>query len=140
TIGVGTISSYRYVDPANPVDTYFSSSPPSGTQHATGTGGAGFSNELIYAVFAVAPTTSTATWTEPAGMTERVDTAINASPAFFSMETADTIQPLDGPIGPYIATSSVARVGETKVIQPIPPGPTHRGRSAASIAGQPGPD
>jgi len=139
TVGVGTISSYRYVDPANPVETYFSSSPPSGTQHATGAGGAGFSNELIYAVFAVAPTTSTATWTEPAGMTERVDTAISASPAFFSIETADLIRPQTGSFGPYTATSSVAGVGLTKVIQLIPAAPTSLGSATAAIVSPSGP-
>ena len=139
TVAVGTISSYRYVDPANPVETYFSSAPPSGTQQATGTYSTGYGHELIYAVFAVAPTTSTATWTEPAGLTERVDTAINASPAFYSMETADLIQPLAGPIGPYTATSSVAGVGETKVIQLIPAAPTPIGSGTAAIASPSGP-
>ncbi|HEY3193945.1 MAG TPA: glycosyltransferase family 2 protein, partial [Candidatus Dormibacteraeota bacterium] len=137
---VGTISSYRYVNPSNPVETYYSSSPVSGTQHATSSCcSTGYDNALIYAVFAVAPTASTATWTPPAGMTERVDTSIDATPAFYSLETADFIKAPAGPIGALTATSSVAGVGLTKVIHLIPGGSTPIGSGTASITTVSGP-
>src|SRR3989442_1584412 len=139
TVAVGTMSSYRNVNPSNPVDTYYSSAPPNGTAQATGASGNSFSNELVYAVFAVAPTSSTATFTEPTGMTDRVDTAISASPAFYSMETTDIIQPLQGAVPVYTATSSVAAVGETKGILLIPAAPSSLGSATASITSPSGP-
>jgi hypothetical protein len=137
---VGTISSYRYVNPTNPVETYYSSSPVSGTQHATSSCcSTAYDNALIYAVFAVAPTASTATWTPPTGMTERVDTAIDASPTFYSLEVADFIKAPAGPIGALTATSSVAGVGLTKVFHLIPAAGTPIGLDTASITTVSGP-
>jgi cellulose synthase/poly-beta-1,6-N-acetylglucosamine synthase-like glycosyltransferase/CheY-like chemotaxis protein len=137
---VGTISSYRYVDPTNPVETYYSSSSVSGTQHVTSSCcGTGYNNALIYAVFAVAPTTSTSTWTPPTGLTERVDTAIDASPTFYSLETTDFIKSPAGLIGALTATSSVAGVGLNKVIQLIPAAGTRLGTGTASITTVSGP-
>lgn len=140
TVAVGTISSYRYVNPADPIETYYSSSTASGTQHATSSCcSTGYNNALIYAVFAVAPTTSTATWTPPAAMTERVDSAIDASPAFYSLETADYIKSPAGPIGAHTATSSVAGVGLTKVLHLVPGGSSSIGSGTAQITTVSGP-
>jgi cellulose synthase/poly-beta-1,6-N-acetylglucosamine synthase-like glycosyltransferase len=137
---IGTISSYRNVNPTTPVETYYSSSPVSGTQHATSSCcSTAYDNALIYAVFAVAPTASTATWTPPTGMTERVDTAIDASPVFYSLETADFIKAPAGAIGALTATSSVAGVGLTKVFHLIPAQGTQIGADTAAITSVSGP-
>jgi cellulose synthase/poly-beta-1,6-N-acetylglucosamine synthase-like glycosyltransferase/DNA-binding NarL/FixJ family response regulator len=140
TVAVGTMSSYRYADPSNPVDTYFSGSTASGTQHATsGCCSTANAQELVFIAYAVAPTTSTATFTEPTGTTERVDTAISASPAFFSMETVDFIKGPAGNIPAQTTTSSVAGVGLNKVILLIPGPASSLGSATASIASPSGP-
>ena len=110
---LGVLATYSGVDGTTPIDVENGQTTASATTHATPSVTTTGANRLVVTTHIVH---SVATWTAPAGMTERVDFSNNGSgQAVESMEFNDLPQASAGATGAKTATATVGDVGITQI-------------------------
>lgn len=111
----GGIQAYSNVDTIAPIDAENGQATPSGTQHSTPSITTYSNNEMLVASFSIARGT---TFTPPAGMTERYDTASTGGgpPSRTTSEGDDLLQVTAGATGVKTATAAAAAVGVTHIL------------------------
>ncbi|MGH2500358.1 MAG: glycosyltransferase family 2 protein, partial [Candidatus Limnocylindria bacterium] len=109
----GGISAYSGVDTASPVDVEGGQSTSSGTSHATPSVTTTVANARVVTAHAAH---ANASWTPPAGMTERFDRVSSGGPQHASVEGNDAAQAAAGATGTKAATSSSSGVGVTHIL------------------------
>ena len=110
---LGIISTYSGVDPTTPIDVENGQTTANSTTHATPTVTTTGASRLLVTIHVIH---AVATWTPPAGMTERVDFSNNGSgQAVESVELSDVLQPVAGATGAKTATATVADIGIAQI-------------------------
>src|SRR5207249_240575 len=115
---VGSISAYSGVSTTTPIDVENGLATASSTTHSTPSITTTVANAMVVASFAVNNSNATTNqWTQPAGMTERIDRG--PTPA---IESAELLQASSGATGVKTATAVRSGVGAAHILA-LKPGP-----------------